>query len=148
MATYKGRFKPKNPQKYSGDPRNIVYRSSWELQFLNWCDQTSLVESYSSEEKVVPYYDPVQGKWRRYYPDFVIKYTNRNGKKLTEMVEIKPAKQVKGPNLQPKRKTQAWKREVETWATNQAKWKAALRFCEERGWGFKIITEKELSRYL
>ncbi|NDB85179.1 MAG: head completion protein, partial [Alphaproteobacteria bacterium] len=28
---YKGKFNPKNPNKYKGDPTNIIYRSRWEL---------------------------------------------------------------------------------------------------------------------
>ena len=28
--TYKGKFKPKNPSKYKGDIKEIVYRSSWK----------------------------------------------------------------------------------------------------------------------
>ena len=38
MATYKGFFKPKNPQKYNGDPTNIIYRSRWELKFMMYLE--------------------------------------------------------------------------------------------------------------
>ena len=34
--------------------------------------------------------------------------------------------------------------EVYTWGVNQAKWKAAQDFCDDRLWEFKIFTEKEL----
>ena len=63
---------------------------------------------------------------------------------MTEMVEIKPFKQVQGPNPHPKRRTKSWMYEVRTFVTNQAKWSAAREYCEDRGWNFRIITEKEL----
>ena len=31
----RGRFKPTNPKKYLGDVRNIYYRSSYEVKFMN-----------------------------------------------------------------------------------------------------------------
>ena len=37
-GTLKGKFRPKHPEKYKGDAGNIVYRSSWERIFCNWCD--------------------------------------------------------------------------------------------------------------
>ena len=42
MAKYhQGTYKVKDPNKYVGDPNNIVFRSSWELKFMNWCDSVS-----------------------------------------------------------------------------------------------------------
>ena len=35
----KGKFKPKNPKKYNGNPSKIVYRSTWEAIFMNYFDQ-------------------------------------------------------------------------------------------------------------
>ena len=40
---YKGKFTPKNPQKYKGNPKNIIYRSSWERRFMSYCDKTKEV---------------------------------------------------------------------------------------------------------
>ena len=46
----KGRFKPKNPKKYKGDPSNIIFRSSWERDVMNWCDKNEkIVSKWSSE---------------------------------------------------------------------------------------------------
>jgi len=143
-GTLKGKFRPKNPEKYKGDPANIIYRSSWERIFMNWCDTKDGVISWQSEEKCLWYDDPVSKKKRRYFPDFIIKYENNKGMVMTEMIEIKPHKQVVGPPVNPKRKTKSWVYEVQTYATNQAKWKAARRICEDRGWNFRIVTEKEL----
>ena len=31
-----------------------------------------------------------------------------------------------------------------TYATNAAKWEAAIEYCDDRKWKFKLITEREL----
>ena len=139
----KGKFSPKNPGKYVGDYENIIYRSSWEKIFMNWCDNREEIKSWQSEEKCLWYYDPVTKKNRRYFPDFIIKY-NKEGALVTEMVEIKPHREVIGPPTNPKMKTKTWVSQVRTYITNQAKWDAAKKICEERGWNFRIVTEFEL----
>ena len=141
---YKGFFRPRNPNKYKGDPTNIVYRSLWEKKFMSYCDIREDIEQWQSEEVIIPYYDPVQKKWRRYFPDFLIKYKNTKGHYVTELIEVKPYKEVIGPPEKPKRKTKSWMYAVQTYINNQAKWKAAEEYCENRGWVFRIITEKEL----
>jgi hypothetical protein len=35
-------------------------------------------------------------------------------------------------------------REVVTYGINSAKWKAAMEYCEDRKWQFKVLTEDEL----
>jgi hypothetical protein len=60
------------------------------------------------------------------------------------MIEVKPQAQVDGPNPNPKRRTQAWVNQVKTYLTNQAKWKAAAKVCEDRGWSFRLVSEKDL----
>jgi trans-aconitate methyltransferase len=75
---YKGVFKPKNPQKYNGDPTNIIYRSSWELKYMMYLDSHENVLSWSSEEVIVPYRSPIDNKVHRYFPDFVVKMNQDN----------------------------------------------------------------------
>ena len=143
--TLKGKFRPKNPEKYKGNAGNIIYRSSWEQKFMDWCDRTEEVLAWQSEEKQIPYFDPVAKKHRRYYPDFLIKYKKHDGTIMTEMVEVKPLKQVKGPNRQPKKRTRGWLNEVNTYVTNTSKWRAAENYCEDRGWKFRLLTEKNIN---
>lgn len=144
MQTYKGRFTPKNPKKYVGDPTNIIYRSFWEFRVMKYLDENSSVLEWRSEEIAIPYYDPTTGKHRRYFPDFVIKVRSKNDETKVLMLEVKPKKQTIEPKIQ-KRKTKAYITEVTTWATNTAKWKAAREYCLDRGWEFKFITEEELN---
>ena len=91
----------------------------------------------------IPYYDPVQKKWRRYFPDFWMKVKEKNGKVESYLVEVKPKRQVEGPKPQ-KRKTKKYLREVFDYATNQAKWQAAQEYCNDRLWKFMLVTEREL----
>lgn len=138
-----GRFKPKNPQKYKGDPSNIIYRSSWELKLLIYLDKHPSIEWYASEELSIPYVSPIDGKRHRYYADMIVRL--KNGETL--MIEVKPAKQTVPPQRKMKKNNQPTKTyisEVRTWGINSAKWEAARSFCKAKGWRFVIMTEKEL----
>ena len=139
-----GKFRPSKPEKYKGDPTNIVYRSSYELKFMQYCDLTESVNEWRSEEFFIPYISPLDNKVHRYFPDFFVKYKDKNGENRTLVVEIKPQKDLTMPEQSPKRKTKSWAYKVKTWAINQAKWKAAKEFCADRKWEFRILTEKEL----
>lgn len=141
--TYKGYFKPKNPEKYKGNPTSIIYRSRWELVFMRYCDSHPDIILWSSEEIIVPYKSPIDGKWHRYFPDFWIKKINREKTVDIVLVEIKPKAQTKEPVPQ-KKLTKRYLYEVQTWGVNKSKWIAADKYCKERGWQFMIMTEHEL----
>jgi hypothetical protein len=140
---YKGRFTPKNPQKYKGDPTKIIWRSSWELISMKKFDENPDVIEWSSEETIVPYISPIDGKVHRYFPDFVIKTRQRDGSIKTHMIEVKPKKETVEPKPQ-KRRTKKYIAEVMTWAKNQAKWKYAEEYCADRGWEFMKLTEDHI----
>lgn len=143
MKTYKGVFKPRNPSKYKGDSHNIIYRSRWELYFMKYLDDHPDVQLWASEELVIPYRSPIDGRVHRYFPDFWVKKINREGKQDTVVVEIKPFKETVAPTPQ-KNLSKRYLYEVKTWGVNSAKWKEARNYCADRGWEFIIITEKEL----
>jgi hypothetical protein len=137
-----GFYTPKNPQKYEGDHTKIVYRSSWELKLFLWCDRTDYVHKWSSEETIIWYRSPIDGKQHRYFPDVKIKI--KKGDELyTYLVEVKPLAQTKKPEPGNKQK-RTFINEAMTYLVNEAKWNAAAEFCNKRGWRFKIITEREL----
>ena len=114
--SYKGKFRPKNHKKYKGDFREVIYRSSWELKFMQYCDTNKSIVKWSSEEIVIPYRSPVDNRIHRYFPDFYVKYKDVKGKFQEKVIEIKPAKQVKEPKMQ-KRRTKKYVSEVFTYAT-------------------------------
>jgi hypothetical protein len=73
-----------------------------------------------------------------------VKYKDKDGNTRTLVVEIKPAKDLKMPETNPKRRTKSWAYSVKMWVINQAKWEAAKNWCADRKYEFKIFTEKEL----
>ena len=140
---YKGYFRPKNPQKYKGNPSNIIYRSMWECKLMSHLDIHPDVIEWSSEEFFIPYKSPVDGRWHRYFPDFYVKKKNASGLIDISVIEVKPLIQTKPPVVQSQ-KSRRYITEVMTYGVNQAKWKAAEEYCKERKWSFHIFTEKEL----
>lgn len=140
---YKGKFRPKHPEKYRGDPTKIIYRSLWERNCMRYFDDNPNVLKWSSEEVIVPYKSPLDGRYHRYFPDFLIRIKNKQGQLETIMIEVKPFKETKEPKPQ-KRLSKNYLYEVKTWSINKSKWEAAIEFCKDRKWKFMIITEKEL----
>ena len=140
---YKGKFRPKNPQKYMGDPSNIIYRSLWEAKLMMYLDKHPKVLQWGSEEVIIPYRSPIDGRIHRYFPDFIVKRINKEGKKETLLIEVKPKSQTRPPVAQ-KRKTKKYLNEVKTWGINAAKWKAAKEYCKDRKWVWQIMTEDDL----
>ena len=139
----KSRYKPSNPEKYQGNPNNIICRSSWERRFCVWCDKNENIISWASEEFSIPYLSPVDNRVHRYFPDYIIKVREKNNKIKNYVVEVKPKKQTRPPKKR-QRMSKSYIYECQTYAINQAKWKAAVEFCEDRMIQFKIITEDEL----
>lgn len=101
------------------------------------------IVSWASEEVAIPYRSPFDNRVHRYFPDFLVTKINKDGKKETILIEVKPSKQTKPPERQEK-VTRKYLTEVKTWGINNSKWEAANNFCKDRGWKFMIITEKEL----
>lgn len=148
--SYKGRFRPTNPEKYKGDPSNIIYRSLWEMKFFRFIDQHPDVIWWQSEEIAIPYRSPLDSKIHRYFPDVLLKKKVAEDKYETVMIEIKPKSQTLPPDLSKKNKTptgrisRRYLNEVKTFGINDAKWDAARKYCAERGWTFSIMTEDHL----
>ena len=140
----KGFFKPKNPQKYKGNPNRIVFRSSWELKMMDFFDKSPNIISWQSEEKAIAYRSPVDNKIHRYYPDFIIEIKNQENKIETIIIEVKPFNQTTEPRSPKDKNNKKFLKEVMTYGVNNAKWEAAKFYCEKRGWKFKILTEKEI----
>ena len=143
--TYKGRYFPTNPKKYRGNPNQIIYRSLWERKVMVYCDKNDAIIEWGSEEVIVPYLSPMDGKMHRYFPDFYMKVRQADGSTKKFIIEVKPKSQCKQPVKNPKRRTTKWFNEVKTFAINQAKWKSAREFCEDKGMEFKIFTEDHIN---
>ena len=140
--SYKGLYKPTHPKKYVGDHRKIVYRSLLERRFMRYCDLNQDILFWASEELPIRYFNPIDKRYHRYFPDFVVK----TSKQKKYMIEVKPSRQIGKPKP-GKKKTKSYMRESFEYIKNQAKWQAAKSYCEDNGLEFKIISEKDLGQY-
>ena len=139
---YKTKYTPKNKSKYLGNSDNIICRSLWERRVCKYLDNNKNIIRWGSEEITIPYYSPVDKKWHKYYPDFIVEKLNPNGKVETLIIEVKPEKQTKPPKK--RKKTKNYIRECLTYEINKSKWNAAHLFCKENNWTFLILTEKNI----
>lgn len=112
---------------------------------MRWCDTNESVLHYASEECVIPYISPIDMKKHRYFVDFFVTILQDTGNVQNFLIEIKPFAQTKPPK-KPKTINESYNEAVKTYLINQAKWKAAERVCQERGWKFMVLTERELFR--
>lgn len=158
---YHDKFQPKNPSKYRGKLDKIEWRSLWEYKLMLKCDTSPNIIKWSSEEVIIPYFDPVKNRNRRYFMDFWVRIQKADGSMHEFLIEVKPAKEAdffskamaegreptsprpKPTSTNPK-VMQRWYAECCTAATNAAKWKAAIKYCKERNMKFMIFTEREL----
>ena len=138
-------YRARHANKYRGDPNNIQCLSRWEYKFCEFLDNNPNVLEWSSESIEIPYIKPTDKRVHRYFPDFWIKYRNKKGQIVQEVIEVKPAAQTRQPTTKGKRKkTQLY--EAVQYAINIAKWKSARQFCAKYGMTFRIVTENQLFR--
>jgi hypothetical protein len=135
-----GKFIPINKEKFIGS--YATYRSGLELKFMRFCDNNPNVIKWGSENVVVPYLSPLDGRVHKYYVDnFVVIKENNVIKNY--LIEIKPSKQTQPPTTNYKKKAHLIY-EQSAWIINSAKWEAARELCKKRGFEFLILTEKHL----
>jgi len=135
-----GYFPLNEATKYKG-AGPIIYRSSWEKKFCMYCERTTKIVWWSSESLCIKYFNPLDNKYHKYFPDFILGLDD--GKVL--IIEVKPKSQLIKPN-KPKRKTKkslkSYKWAYQAWITNMAKKKAAEDYAKRKGrCEFIIITE-------
>lgn len=146
--SYKGKYTPTNISKYRGDWKNVVFRSLWERQIMKYLDENESVIEWASEEHPIPYLSPLDGRYHRYFVDFWIKVQRPDGTLREYLWECKPSKEAVQPVLKEDASKAAKRRfalDVRKYAVNNAKWTAARKLCEQKGWTFHIITEKQLA---
>lgn len=148
MANYhQGYYKLQFPEKYVGDPNQVIYRSSWEKKMFVWCEKNPSVVKWGSEIAPIVYWSEVDGKQRRYFPDIWLIVKTRAGGEQKIIIEIKPYKETQPP-AQPKNKGPKAKakylNEVVTYQRNQDKWNAAEAFAQKHGMTFMIMTEHDM----
>ena len=158
---YKSKFAPKNPAKYCGpNIGNIITRSTWEKAVCKAFDKNPNVVRWSSECVVVPYFDTLKMKNRRYFVDFYVEFAD--GKKI--MIEVKPHKETVAPPKFNKKMeelagvlnesskayyhpiVQKKYRAIITFRCNRDKWSSAIKYAEKKDCEFQIWTEHTLKK--
>ena len=133
----------KHPEKYVGNSKKIVVRSSWEMAIVKIFDNRENVLEWLSEEIAIPYISPIDNRKHNYYPDFYAKVLNKFDKIREWIVEVKPYKETIKPVIKPTHRKTTKIHAMTTFLTNQAKWSYAKEFCQKRNMKFKVITEKD-----
>lgn len=128
-----GQYTPINPSKYVGT-YPIYFRSSWEHTVMAMFDSNPNIISWASESLKIPYQNPFTHKYTVYVPDFVVTYTDKDGKTHAEIIEVKPAKET----FLEQAKSQKAKAAV---ALNAFKWAAATAFAKQHGMTFRVMNE-------
>ncbi len=101
-----------------------MFESTLERDFLMLLEFDKKVDSFEVQ--------PIKLEWlnehdksRSYTPDVLVYY--KNGKQIPTLFEVKYRSDIK-----------------KNWQVLKPKFKAAIRFCKENGWKFKLITETEI----
>lgn len=134
-----GTYRPKNSEKFGKS--SCIYRSSYELQFLKWCDNHSKIKNVKYENIIIPYVCKTDGRLHKYYVDCWINMEESTGLK-TYLIEIKPFRQTIPPKPSNRKKKSTILEENFNHIKNTSKWLAAKQYCKKMGWRWCILTEK------
>ena len=138
------KFVPLNKSKYLGDVNNIVYRSSWELKMMRWCDRNPSVLKWNSEDVVIKYFSKADNKMRNYHMDFYVVCRTIKGDISKILIEVKPYSQTIPPKKRGRKSEQTYLSEIYTYQVNKDKWEHAEKFARQNGMIFKIFDEYDL----
>lgn len=112
----------------------IIYRSSYEKQFIIWLEGNKNIKYWGSECIKIPYL-MADGSVHNYYPDYFVETIDNDH----WVVEIKPYNQTQKPLNE-----NCWA--AKEYMKNICKWKATKEFCESKGYKFKIFTERTIDK--
>jgi hypothetical protein len=136
----KGFYNIQNISKYDGASFKLRFLSSWELNYMVFCDYNPDVIKWSYERKMVRYYDPITKKVRRYKIDFYVKHKKKDGGVFKMLVEIKPKKQMFPPNKQKRfNSPKGFMKDLLVYNLNKAKWLSANTYAINNGMYFYLV---------
>lgn len=131
-------------QSFNESNNSVEYKSRLELNSFRFCDANPNIVSWSVEYLHIPYLSPKDNKIHRYFPDLFIMFSNKE----KFIVEVKSSGETVPP-VKPKKLTKkteySYRKAVQTWLVNSAKWKACGEWCKNNGFKFIFLTEKELN---
>lgn len=138
-----GEFKPKNVEKYSGTIP-ILFRSEWELKFMQFLDLSTGCIKWSSESVVIKYISPIDSKEHRYFVDFYAEFKQKDGNIGKHLIEIKPKKFMSKPIMTKRKNPKTFQEEMQIYLVNRAKWDAAENYCRRNGIKFSVMCEEDI----
>ena len=143
-----GVYYVQNPEKTNGSTA-YQFKSKLEKAMMGYCDKNEKVLKWVYEpKKPIEYIDMTakdpktgkQGKKRKYYIDFILTVKTWDNRLQTYYIEVKAHRETQPPSQKSR------SLEHKTWAKNNAKWDAAKKFCESKGYKFEIVTEREFGK--
>lgn len=142
-----GTYTLKNPEKYLGTRSEIRYLSSYEYECWKFFDTRPQILEWGAETVIIKYFNPVKNRQARYIVDAFVKWKDKDGVIHEALIEIKPESQTRSkPPVKGRKSQKTYLDECATWMVNQAKWQAAQKYAEERGWKFQLLTENQIFR--
>lgn len=140
-----GYFKPKNRDKYIGNPDTIIFRSSYEKILFIILDMDDNVARWNSEGIKIKYFYPVDKKFHTYYPDVYVEKKNAEGKIVKILGEVKAIKFITAPKKPTHTATlkqkKAYLKEMAGFVKNMCKKGAAEKWCKERNFIYHFYTD-------
>lgn len=127
-----------NAKKYVG-PLPIIYRSSYELRFIQKLELNPNVVKWSSENIQIPYLmreRQPNGKFKEVRHTYNIDYTVWLKDGTQYIIEVKPSTMVPLNESQIRRNPVMYK--------NYMKWKYAIEWAKKNGFVFRVVTERDL----
>jgi hypothetical protein len=136
----KGFYNITNVSKYDGFNFKLRFLSTWELNYMVFCDYNPDIVKWSYERKIIRYYDPISNKVRRYKIDFMVKHKLKNGGFFTMLVEIKPKHQMFPPNHEKRIKNpKGYNNDLMIYNLNRAKWLSAKNYAINNNMKFFLV---------
>lgn len=164
---HQGNYIPTNKDKVlklNGEG-GVYYRSSWERILYNYLDHNEDIIQWAAEGLSIPYQRKhkldgvITLKSHTYYPDIVYTQKMADGSINKVVAEIKPQKEYEMATLLDKGELELNESKLNTakkiknyqYTLNQAyinkcKWNAAIKWCDQKGYKFIVITEEALKQ--
>ena len=128
---------------FNESENKVKAKSSLELNFFRYCDSNPSIVKFSVEPFAIPYIKPTDMKIHRYYIDGYVEFNSGN-KFLVEVKSSTETKKPRKPSKLTKKSEHNYRKAIQTYLINQAKWEAATKYCEINNFTFIILTEEHL----
>ena len=161
-----GNYVPKNKDKVLklNTQGGVYYRSSWEKKIMTWLDLNEKIVKWGAECLRIPYQmthmvnGDMKVKEHSYFPDFYYELRLENNTTRYVVAEVKPKADYNDaimfsegrftvPENTTLKKLQSLEYKFKMAQKNAEKWETMIRWCENKGYNFIVITEDTLKRF-